>query len=138
LGKRGASSGERNEDSKEDDLSEDEEDEDKKPRKFKRNRPIAKGSTIPGPIPLKPSRGRVKVDHRKRLGTRAGQRRILNGTVTTAYLNALVRSHHHAGVRRSSDSFVQIIKNEHTKHGSYGGFSASLVELNRCKQETTL
>jgi hypothetical protein len=47
----------------------------KKPRKFKGNRPIAKGYTVPGPIPLEPSLGQVnirlepslgqvKVDHR--------------------------------------------------------------------------
>jgi hypothetical protein len=101
----------------------------KKPRKGKRNRPIAKGYMVPGPIPLEPDLGEVKVDHGNDWRPLARQGRMLNGVVTTAYLNALIRSHHHAGVRRSSKSFTAVIRNAHTKHGSHGGFPASLVEL---------
>jgi hypothetical protein len=53
---------------------------------------------------------------------------MLNGIATTAYLNILTRAHHHAGVRRSNDSFVRVIQNENKKHGSLRGF-ASFVKV---------
>jgi hypothetical protein len=77
---------------------------------------------------LEPRLCQVKVDHRTDWEALPASC-VLNGTVTTAYLNALVRSHHHVGVRRSSDSFVTVIYNAHREHGSHGGFPARLVAL---------
>jgi hypothetical protein len=90
-------------------------------------------SWIPGPIPLEPSLGQVYIDVRtdwKALATNNG---MLSDTITTAYLNVLVKSHHHMGVRRSSASFLPIIYHAHQQYGPQGGFHSAVDTMKDMK-----
>jgi hypothetical protein len=54
---------------------------------------------------------------------------MLNGFGTSAYLNIIARQHHHAGVRRISDTFLSRLEQENKNHGAIGGFNAFVATL---------
>lgn len=95
------------------------------PRKNRRDRPLGTrnpGFTVLGPNPKLPREGAQRVICNDDTNGLTIQGSMMNGTVTTAYFNTLVRDHYGSGVRRVHDSFLYHIREEQLKHGSYGGF----------------
>jgi hypothetical protein len=83
----------------------------------------------PPPPPVQPKPGQIYIDHESDLQDLSENNGMLNGTVTTAYLDVLVRQYHGMGVRRSSDVFVPIVYYAHKENGTQDGFHTAVATM---------